>query len=88
MKNPVKDLVERTGLSLKAFGTLYGVSLASLRNVIYGFVNSIPVKVKQALYKAGVETNDIDQQYQEWLYHSALKEAKEKLKRIQAYKSW
>lgn len=65
--NPILQMIIEAGLNYKAFALLYGCSLSSLRNTIYGNVDVVPATVKLSLEKAGFNVSKIDELYHTWL---------------------
>lgn len=74
MKNPVLELIEQTGLSLKEFAITNGCLFTTLRNCIYGNVDKIPKGVVKALVNAGIDVTGVNTLYTEWLIHEYKKE--------------
>jgi len=67
LKNPILELIEKKGLSPREFGITYGCTIASIRNVIFGYVDKVPKGIKNVLQKCGFDTSNIDEEYREWL---------------------
>ncbi len=66
MKNPVKELRERTGLTAKSFAVLYGINLQGLRKAEAGHADTLPAAVIMALIAAGQDPGDLERHYQHW----------------------
>lgn len=69
--NPITEMIKSTNLKVKDFCILFDCSLNSMRLTTAGHVDRVPKCVKEALYKAGFDVNNIDQKYKEWQFASA-----------------
>lgn len=78
MVNPIKKIVNESGLSLISYSILNGISISTLKSVYYGNVSSIPKKVKSTLKKQKHDIGVLDKEYQEWLLWKAKQELKAK----------
>lgn len=74
MENPVKELIEQTGLTLKEFAVTHGCLFTTLRNCIYGNTDRVPKSIIKALLNAGIDTDGLNTLYKEWLVDKFKKE--------------
>ena len=81
--NPILRYIKQVGISVRAFAVVYDCSQASLRNVLYGYVDIVPETVKKSLTKAGFSIDNIDEDYKAWRQDKAKKEL-EVRKNVQA----
>lgn len=67
--NPVLTMILQTGLGYRAFAVLYDCPISSLRNTLYGHVDTVPRAVIKSLKAAGMEIEEesINKLYKQWL---------------------
>lgn len=65
--NPLSKVLDELYLTPKTFSIYYGCPQSSVRCVLSGNCDKIPIKVKLAIERAGYSTDEIDTEYEEWL---------------------
>lgn len=68
-RNPILNLIMQARLGYRAFSVLYDCPISSLRNTLYGYVDTVPRAVFNSLKAAGVEFEEdgINKLYKQWL---------------------
>ena len=66
MINPVKECIQKTGLTHNAFAILNSVSFQRLKDCLYGYTASIPKKIMSIMIQNGYDEKDAQAQYLKW----------------------
>lgn len=66
MNHPVKDCIEKVGLSHNAFAVLNEISFQRLKDCLYGYTASIPKKILNVLIQNGYTEQEAQTQYLQW----------------------
>ena len=66
MIHPVKQCIEKTGLTHKAFAVLHVISLQRLKDCLYGYTASIPQKIICVMIQNGFDEKEAQAQYLKW----------------------
>ncbi|QOS98916.1 preprotein translocase subunit TatA [Brevibacterium sp. JNUCC-42] len=74
MIHPVKECINKVGLTHNAFAVLNGVSLQRLKDCLYGYTSSIPAKIMNVLVQYGYDKQNSQKQYQQWRLWKAEQE--------------
>lgn len=69
IRNPILNLIMQSGLGYRAFAVLYDCPISSLRNTLYGHVDTVPRAVINSLKAAGaeIEEDGVNKLYKQWL---------------------
>lgn len=66
MIHPVKECIQKTGLTHNAFAVLNRVSFQRLKACLYGYTTSIPQKIMCVMVQNGYDEKDAQAQYLKW----------------------
>jgi len=66
MIHPVRECIEKAGLSHVSFAVLHNISLQRLRECLYGYTESIPQKIVNIMVEQGYDEHEAQQQYKQW----------------------
>lgn len=77
MINPIRAMIEQLQLTPRAFAVFNGLSLDTVKAALNGKCRKPPVKVKEALVRAGLSVDRLDEEYAEWLLWRAEEDVRQ-----------
>ncbi len=66
MNHPVKDCIQKLGLTHRAFVVLHDTPWERFRSCLYGYTDSILRSIVSVLIQQGYEEQTVQQQYLQW----------------------
>ncbi|WP_018757729.1 hypothetical protein [Paenibacillus terrigena] len=66
MNHPVKECIQKLGLTHRAFVVLYDISWERFRSCLYGYTDSIPRAITGVMVQHGYDEQEAQRQYRQW----------------------
>lgn len=66
MMHPLKECIQKLGLTHRAFVVLYDISWERFRSCLYGYTDSIPRAVLNVMVQNGYDELEAQRQYLLW----------------------
>lgn len=66
MLHPVKECIQKLGLTHRAFVVLYDISWGGFRSCLYGYTDSIPRAILNVMVQYGYDEQEAQRQYLLW----------------------
>ncbi|USG64976.1 preprotein translocase subunit TatA [Brevibacillus ruminantium] len=66
MIHPVKECIQKLGLTHRAFVVLYDISWERFRSCLYGYTASIPCAILNVMVQHGFDEQEAQRQYLLW----------------------
>lgn len=66
MNHPVKDCIQKLGLTHRAFVVLHDISWERFRSCLYGYTDSIPRAILYVMKQHGYDEQEVQRQYLVW----------------------
>lgn len=66
MIHPVKQCIEKIGLTHGSFAVLHDISFQRLKDCLYGYTASIPKSIMNVLIQNGYNEQEAQKQYIQW----------------------
>jgi hypothetical protein len=65
--HPLKAFFEANQLTPRAFAVFEDISLDTVRGFMSGKSRRVPTNIQKAIIRYGVDVNELDEQYAQWL---------------------
>ncbi|MED1726254.1 preprotein translocase subunit TatA [Brevibacillus parabrevis] len=66
MNHPVKECIQKLGLTHRAFVVLHDIPWERFRSCLYGYTDSIPRAILNVMVQHGYDELDVQRQYLVW----------------------
>lgn len=66
MMHPVKECIQKLGLTHRAYVVLYDISWERFRSCLYGYTDSIPRAILNVMIQNGYDEQEAQRQYLLW----------------------